>query len=99
MVERLRSMSQNSIAHLYDRDPQEWLRLLELEEIQPFKHQIAKIIWWDWFSLRPVPKRWPHLDSYLKEDVNQDKLSDRKMRELLSLIGYPEWVINRRTQE
>jgi len=68
---------------------------------------MARLIWWDWFSSRPVTERWDHLDDFLNipyaqlmwERQNPDKVIQHDANEVFQLLlsyGYPESIaINR----
>lgn len=68
--------------------PEEWLDRLSWIDDIPLRNSVAKIVWWDFFGIRPCTRRWDHLDHYLKtpsEDVEETIL-------MLGLraVGYSE---------
>ena len=79
---------QRKTAHaiLRDRLPEEWVEQLNKlpRTIRPI---VARIVWWDWFSMRLVPVRWHHLDQYLTHC--QTPPPDEEVIAGLVSVGYP----------
>ena len=49
----------------------------------------ARIIWWDFFSLRFSSNRWPHLDGLVEYD-EKSLIPDDELRKALIACGYSE---------
>ena len=92
----------NRIANneLREKHPQTWReQILDLPD--DIRNHVARLVWWDWFSYRPVPERWPHLDEFLNvpysqllwERANPELVVQpdfRKVCEALISLGYSE---------
>jgi hypothetical protein len=72
---------------LRDRSPDEWVERINAlpESIREFA---ARLVWWDYFALRTVGDRWPHLDTYLK--FTNEEAPYGPLVEALVELGYPE---------
>lgn len=72
---------------LRDRSPDEWVERINAlpESIREFA---ARLVWWDYFALRTVGQRWPHLDTYLKFTTEEAPYTP--LVEALVELGYPE---------
>lgn len=69
------------------RSPEEWAEKIQAlpSEIRAFA---ARIVWWDWFALRTVAERWPHLDEYLR--FSSETAPYTPLVQALETLGYPE---------
>jgi len=47
------------------RTPEHWRAVVEAIADPVVRLVVANIVWWDWFGLRTIEQRWPHLDEYL----------------------------------
>ena len=83
---RVELLRKSAHAMLRDRLPEQWV-----EEINNLPETVrpatARIVWWDWFSMRLVPDRWNHLDQYLTED--RVIPPDNEVIAALMALGYP----------
>ena len=67
--------------------PSEWVRRIDgLDEY--LRDPVACILWWDFFSMRLVGERWPHLDKYLPFHEHPEIPTDAIVEALIA-IGYP----------
>lgn len=73
---------------LREVSPQEWV--LRIAKLPSKLHPVVScIVWWDWFSERLVPDRWPHMDQYLPFREHDD-IPAIEIIEALVQIGYPQ---------
>lgn len=72
--------------------PAEWrARLMTVEP--PARYACARIIWWEFFSMRLVPERWGHIDMMLKR---RDEVPNEELVEALIAVGAPRaWAEKR----
>jgi len=72
--------------------PAEWLaRLMTVEP--PARYSCARIVWWEFFSMRLVPDRWGHIDMLLKR---RDEVPNDVLVEALVAVGAPRaWAEKR----
>lgn len=77
--------------------PEEWVQRVEALPAKA-RPQIARMVWWDFFSERTVLERWPHFDHYLQFDENEDvnPLSRTMIAKCLKAVGYPKYRIKLR---
>lgn len=81
------------LKNLRDRTPEEWVeRLNALPSL--ILPAAARLVWWDYFGLRTVGKRWPHLDSYIRFTTEEPPYGP--LVEALIELGYPEPVARTR---
>lgn len=63
--------------------PAEWAERL-LSVPAPARYAVARIIWWEFFSMRLVPVRWPDIDDLI---AHREEVEDEKLIEALILVG------------
>jgi len=70
------------------RTPEEWVERLNAlpDSIREFA---ARLVWWDYFALRTVGERWPHLDEYIRKFTTEEAPYGPLVEALIEL-GYPE---------
>lgn len=103
-----RQKSRHNLTAKERREIAQWRALGELTPEQwvervaglpaPARPQIARMIWWDWWSERKVGERWPHFDKYLEFDAVEDAnpLSTRMIAKCLKAVGYPPYRVKLR---
>jgi hypothetical protein len=74
---------------LRDRSPQEWLQKIE-ELPEPIRTRASWIIWWDFFSYREVPDRWPQLDHLINKKC--EPVTDGDLAMALHILGYTPYM-------
>jgi hypothetical protein len=75
------------------RTPEVWVEMINALP-SSVRTSAAKLVWWDYFGLRTVADRWPHLDGYLQfiaTDVPYGPLV-----EALIELGYPPTIARTR---
>lgn len=73
-------------ARLKALNPEDWrkaIRRLPLE----IRAEVARVVWWDWFSDRQHGERWPHLDEYLEPPFHFQPEMGRIVDGLV-MVGY-----------
>ena len=72
--------------------PAEWNeRLLSVPE--PARYACARIIWWEFFSMRLVPARWADIDDLIAQ---REEVADDALVEALVMVGAPRaWAEKR----
>lgn len=72
--------------------PAEWRqRLMTVEP--PARYACARIVWWEFFSMRLMPERWGHIDMMLRR---RDEVPDDVLVEALVQVGAPRaWAEKR----
>lgn len=82
---------------LRDLSPEEWVMRIDSLPAKA-KPQIARMVWWDFWSERTVSERWPHFDKYLEfdEEENVNPLSTSMIARCLKAVGYPKYRIKLR---
>jgi len=70
---------------LSKKSPEAWAADIELLP-DSIKRIIAKIVWWDYFSIRSVSKRWPHLDPYINTPA--EEATDEEILKGLEAVGF-----------
>lgn len=79
---------------LNDRSPQTWAR--KVEAIQgKARQRVACIVWWDFFSDRPVKERMPHLDRFMACRL-LGRATDEEVVAGLCKVGYSPWMAENR---
>ena len=60
--------------------------------------QIARMVWWDFWSDRTVSERWPHFDHWLQFDEREetDPVPKSTIIKCLKAVGYPNYRIKLR---
>jgi len=83
---------------LESRTPQTWLaKILRLPTEQ--QASVACIVWWDYFSSRPVTDRWDHLDRWIKNlpvPSAQEEVQNNLLEEALCSLGYSPYHARQR---
>jgi len=79
---------------LAKKGPKEWRAAVETIEDKGIRAAVARIVWWDFFSKRLIPNRWPHLDKYL--DGDYVKLDKEILKCGLYQAGYSPWHAHQR---
>jgi hypothetical protein len=77
--------------------PQDWLdRVNALPERA--RGQIARMIWWDFWSEKLVANRWTEFDHWLQFDSREetDPVPREMIVECLKAVGYPDYRIKLR---
>ena len=77
--------------------PQEWVdKVNSLPEVA--RGQIARMIWWDFWSDKLVANRWTEFDHWLQFDSREetDPVPLNMIAECLKAVGYPEYRIKLR---
>lgn len=70
-----------------ERHPLEWLNDIRKLPVR-VREVVAKIIWWDFFAVREVSKRWKHLDKYIGFNENLPEISSEELYTYLIECGY-----------
>ena len=86
MRKRERGFTHKSL--LKDVEPHEFVRWIKR---LPKSHQgiIARVIWWDFFAEREVPKRTNLFDEWLTYDARKEDPPKEELAESLEKMGYP----------
>ena len=72
--------------------PAEWAERL-LAVPTPARYAVARIVWWEFFSMRLVPVRWPEIDDLI---AHREEVEDKELIEALLLVGAPRvWAEKR----
>ena len=72
--------------------PAEWAERL-LSVPTPARYAVARIIWWEFFSMRLIPQRWPDIDDLI---AHREEVEDTVLIESLLLVGAPRhWAEKR----
>lgn len=102
---------QKSRHHLSSKEREEVCQWRSLAELSPedwvgrvnslpakARPQIARMIWWDFWSERTVAERWPHFDQYLQFDHEEDQnpLPRTMVAKCLKAVGYPKYRVKLR---
>jgi hypothetical protein len=88
------------------RSPQQW-RLLINQVPKDIRAYVARLVWWDWFSHRPVTDAWTHLNDLIHipysmlmwERENPDKVKEpnpKEIKSVLQALGYPKALAENR---
>jgi hypothetical protein len=85
--------TKKELAVLRKRTPEEWVERINALPTEIIPHA-ARLVWWDWFALRMVSKRWPHLDAFLK--FNTQEVEFTPLCEALITLGYPDGIARNR---
>ena len=86
-INKLPKEERQKLKDLRSRSPEEWVeRINALPD--SIRGAAARLVWWDYFALRTVGKRWPHLDTYLKYTTEEAPYGP--LVEALEELGYPE---------
>ena len=72
--------------------PAEWAERL-LSVPTPARYAVARIIWWEFFSMRLIPQRWPDIDDLI---AHREEVEDKELIEALILVGAPRAWAERR---
>jgi hypothetical protein len=72
--------------------PAEWRARL-MTVTPPARYACARIVWWEFFSMRLVPVRWPHIDKMI---AHRDEVEDKALIEALITVGAPRAWAERR---
>jgi len=71
------------------RTPEVWVE--KINALPPsIRGAAAKLVWWDYFGLRTVKDRWPHLDGYLQYIATEVQYGP--LVEALLELGYPQQI-------
>ena len=72
--------------------PAEWAERLLLVPT-PARYAVARIVWWEFFSMRLVPARWAEIDDLIAQ---RDEVTDEALVEALVMVGAPRaWAEKR----
>jgi hypothetical protein len=72
--------------------PAEWRARL-MTVTPPARYACARIVWWEFFSMRLVPVRWPHIDKMI---AHREEVEDKALIEALITVGAPRaWAEKR----
>lgn len=72
--------------------PAEWReRLLSVPE--PARFAAARLIYWEFFSMRLIPQRWDHIDDLIER---REEVDDETLVKALILVGAPRSWAERR---
>jgi len=72
--------------------PTEWAERL-LAVPTPARYAVARIVWWEFFSMRLVPARWAEIDDLIAQ---RDEVADDALIDALVMVGAPrEWAEKR----
>jgi hypothetical protein len=86
----------------------EWKSLQKLQPIQWMERikslperaqgQIARMVWWDFWSNRVVSERWSEFDHWLQFDEREetDPVTKTTLIKCLKAVGYPKYRIDLR---
>ena len=77
--------------------PSEWMeRIKSLPERA--QGQIARMVWWDFWSDRTVAERWSEFDHWLQFDEREeiDPVPKTTIIKCLKAVGYPKYRIDLR---
>lgn len=71
---------------LRERTPQEWQSAIK-KLPRALANRVASVVFWDFFGLRTVAERWPHLDKYIqgKQDL---RIPNAEIIKGLIEVGY-----------
>jgi hypothetical protein len=72
--------------------PAEWVERLRAVPT-PARYAAARIVWWEFFSMRLVPVRWPHIDKLI---AHREEVHDKDLVEALIVVGAPRAWAERR---
>jgi hypothetical protein len=86
-INKLPPQELEKLRTLRERSPEEWVERINLLP-DSIRAAAARLVWWDYFALRPVAGRWPHLDTYLK--FSTEEATYGPLVEALEELGYPE---------
>ena len=81
-------------ARLKALGPKDWAKALRRVPLA-IRAEVARVVWWDWFSDRTHSERWEHLDKYLEPPFHfQPDIS--RIIDGLVMVGYSwERAVNR----
>lgn len=77
--------------------PLEWMdRINSLPERA--QGQIARMVWWDFWSDKTVSERWTEFDHWLQFDSREetDPVPKETLAECLKAVGYPDYRVKLR---
>jgi hypothetical protein len=80
-----------------NRTPEQWLAEIEKILCPLVRGAVAKLVWWDFFSVRKTTEKWNQLDGFLKFNINELILDDSKIAEGLEIVGYGDLAKKRVT--
>jgi len=80
---------------MQELQPEQWLARIE-ELPNPVKTRAAWIVWWDFFSYRDVPDRWPHLDHLI--NAKCEPVTDGDLALALNILGYTPYSATARVK-
>jgi len=73
----------------------EWVALINERIADHILPHIARIVWWDFFSIRPATMPWVGLDEHLANAVGADADDDEIIDALFSIGYMPDLAIKR----
>lgn len=74
----------------------EWRKRIESIRDILVRTKVARIVWWDWYSLKTKSDRWFSLDEYLRQDIEGIKPPQNEVEDALVHIGYTRAAAKKR---
>jgi hypothetical protein len=71
------------------KQPAQWIQDLALIEDEAIRGEVARIIWWDFFSGKIVPNRVTEFDPWIKT-FNPVEVEDKGLIAGMLLVGFSE---------
>ena len=80
------------------RSPEAWKSAIDKIEDMTTRIQVACLVWWDYFSIRPANDPWTQLDEYKSQWKGNKNACFQRVKKALMQIGYPERLAERRAK-
>lgn len=99
-VNRHKKMVQARNKVINNRKPEDWVIMVNNIEEPGLRRQVACIVWWDYFAVRPKEKGyWAHLDEFITEEARPEVFPNKEdVLWALIRVGLPFRTARRRLE-